>query len=389
MTLVDPTGKLPGDPGFAGTELVLQLAPGTTLPADDYQIYMPNTGPTAIFDIFGNQLDGEFLGNLTPTGNNYVATTSFDGYTSSPITATGNLPAAGLRRPDRQRYRRRVSQYRLNDLSGDGVAGGAFMTGFTVVPTGNVIYARPGYVENPLNPATYSNGSLAKPYPVLAPQATANAINGGNLNSPSNFFNFNPANDLAGIGHFAELGVLRRVQLAANGPVVIVALPATPQIDPVTGAITVPTFVLQSSTDGSASVPFDTTLVFDPGSILKLQNASLFVQNQGSALQALGQPATTSVIFTSYNDSSVGTTTGATGTTPRGGDWGGIVFRNYDEAANSDAVPGRRHAPGPNGQPAVSGAERRRVVPQLRRGPLCRRRRPRHQRHPLRRDHPL
>ena len=33
---------------------------------------------------------GEFLGNLTPTGNTYVANTSFNGYTSSPSTATGN-----------------------------------------------------------------------------------------------------------------------------------------------------------------------------------------------------------------------------------------------------------------------------------------------------------
>ena len=105
VSLVDPTGKLPGDPGFAGTELVLQLASGVTLAPDDYQLYIPNSGPNAIFDIFGNQLDGEFLGNLTPTGNNYVANTKFDGYTSSPVTATGQLPVAGLRRPDRQRYR--------------------------------------------------------------------------------------------------------------------------------------------------------------------------------------------------------------------------------------------------------------------------------------------
>ena len=35
-------------------------------------------------------------------------------------------------------------------MSGDGVAGGAFMTGFTVVPYGNVVFARPDYVENPL-----------------------------------------------------------------------------------------------------------------------------------------------------------------------------------------------------------------------------------------------
>ena len=203
----------------------------------------------------------------------------------------------------------------MNDLSGDGVAGGAFMTGFTVAPSGNIIYARPGYVENPLNPATYANGSLAQPYPVLAPQATANAINGGNLNSPSNFFNFNPANDLAGIGHFADSAFYAASVLAANGPVIIIALPATPQIDPVTGAITVPTFELQSPTNGSASVPFDTTLDFDPGAILKLQNASLFVQNQGSALQALGT-GNNQVVFTSVNDTSVGTGTGATGTAP-------------------------------------------------------------------------
>ncbi len=60
--------------------------------------------------------------------------------------------------------------YRQNDMSGDGVAGGAFMAGFTVVNYGNVVYARPDYVENPLLPSTLSNGSLANPYPVLAPE---------------------------------------------------------------------------------------------------------------------------------------------------------------------------------------------------------------------------
>ena len=55
-------------------------------------------------------------------------------------------------------------------MSGDGVAGGAFMTAFTVVPYGNVVFARPDYVENPLVPSTLSNGSLANPYPVLAPE---------------------------------------------------------------------------------------------------------------------------------------------------------------------------------------------------------------------------
>ena len=64
---------------------------------------------------------------------------------------------------------------------------------------------------------------------------------------------------------------------------------------------------------------------------LKAENASLFVQNQGSALQTQGT-ASDPVTFTSYNDAGVGgATNGNPDTTPNAGDWGGIVFRNYDE----------------------------------------------------------
>ena len=67
---------------------------------------------------------------------------------------------------------------------------------------------------------------------------------------------------------------------------------------------------------------------------LKLQNASLFVQNQGSALQALGGPnPNQQVFFTSLNDSSVaGNSNPGSGASPQGGDWGGIVFRNFNQA---------------------------------------------------------
>ena len=46
------------------------IAAGSTLPADYYRLYMPNQvdaggTDTRIFDIYGNQLDGEFLGNQT------------------------------------------------------------------------------------------------------------------------------------------------------------------------------------------------------------------------------------------------------------------------------------------------------------------------------------
>ena len=101
-------------------------------------------------------------------------------------------------------------------------------------------------------------------------------------------------------------------------------------------------------------------LVFQAGSTLKLQNSSLFVQNQGSALQAQGTVANP-VNFTSYNDASVG---GATNnnpdTTPHSGDWGGIVFRNYDDAIASQqqTVPGRRHPGRPQRRRRPSPASR-------------------------------
>src|SRR5262249_37748674 len=143
-------------------------------------------------------------------------------------------------------------------MSGDSVAGGAFMTGFVVVPSGNVVYARPDYVEDPLQPSTAPDGTLAKPYPVLAPQAAPNSLNSstlnnGNpnegLNSSVNFLSgFNPIYDRAGIGRFARSAFYAASQLSSNGPVVVVALPGTPQLNPVTGVVNQQTFVLQAPT---------------------------------------------------------------------------------------------------------------------------------------------
>lgn len=317
------------------TRLVLELAPGTQLAPDKYRIYMPNTGAAAIRDVFGNLLDGEFLGNQTATG-----------------TYETLLPDG---------------QYRGNDLSGDGVPGGAFTTGFVVVPNGNVIFARPDYVEDPLNSSTYSDGSLARPYSVLAPQAST--AGGNNANNPANFFNFNPTFDRAGIRRFATSAIFAAQQAAANGPVVLVALPAPLQRDPVTGVVGQRTFVLQAPAgadpivnDGSTSVPFNTTLVFAPGSTLKLSNASLFVQNQGSALQAIGGANPRDrVVFTSYADDTVSGDNNNDGssTVPRGGDWGGIVYRNFDNVSNNRnlSFPVDGLLRGPSGQGARSGAD--------------------------------
>ena len=278
-------------------------------------------------------------------------------------------------------------------MSGDGVAGGAFTAGFTVVNYGNVVYARPDYVENPLLPSTLSNGSLANPYPVLAAEgnpatAPSNPTHDPNSFEPdgvtlssslgglnSTFFyqpgNFIPAFDFSGDGKFEQSAFYAASQLSfvsafsAGGPVVVVALAGIPQRNPVTGNVTQASYVLQAPagnnsgvTNGSASVPFNTTLVFDAGATLKSQNASLFVQNQGSALQALGT-ATNPVTFTSYNDASIG---GATNdnpdTNPFAGDWGGIIFRNYNEtiAAQRVQFPVDGILIGAGGGAAVSGA---------------------------------
>ena len=325
-----------GQPGYQN-RLTLSIPAGTTLSPDDYRVYIPNTGNNALVDQFGNPLDGEFLGNPRSDGNGY-----------EDLLPNG--------------------QYRAG-LSGDGLPGGSFVTGFVVVPNGNIIYARPDYVDNPSLSTDDPDGSLLKPYPALAPEAVANAANGGNLNSVVNFgVNFDARYDRSGNGHF-DRSALYAAQLAsARGPVVVVALPASP-------GNTTQTFVLQAPAgtdpiinDGSASVPKNTLLAFAPGSTLKLRNASLFVQQQGASLETLGGPNPgDKVTFTSYSDDTVlggsqqGDTNGdGNSTSPAGGDWGGIVFRNFDDTSNGGrAIP---QAPGPildpnNTRLGLSGAD--------------------------------
>ena len=351
-------------PGGSGNRLVLQLNSGFTLPADNYRVYMPNVDQTStggldtvVKDVYGNQLDGEFLGNKTTTADQGEFLT---------LPQYQNLQSDGTNRPD--------------DMSGDGVAGGAFMTAFEVVPYGNVIYAQPSFVENPLS-GVYSNGSMALPYPVLAPEGDPTSALASNpnhdpnlgLNNPAFFqpSNFNVSYDRSGDGKYEQSALYAAQQLSYNGPVVIVAEPGLPQRNPTTGVISVSSFVLQAPAgsnstinNGSASVPYDTTLVFQAGSTLKLQNASLYVQNQGSALQADGS-ISNQIYFTSYNDASTlvgGPSNGNPDTTPHAGDWGGLVFRNYDEAApgnlnTNSPFPVDGTLKGANGGLAVSGAD--------------------------------
>jgi hypothetical protein len=342
VTLINSIpGAIFGQPGFQN-RLLVQLPAGTTLPADSYRLFMPNSGGNAVVDLFGNLLDGEFLGNSDGKGG-------FEAL----------LPNGQFR----------------SGLTGDQIPGGAFETGYVVVPNGNVIYARPDYVDVDFLTSDDPDGSLAKPYPTLAPEATATAANGGDLNSVVNFgTGFDPRFDRNQNGHFDRSALFAAQVASTRGPVVVVALPGAIQRDPVTGRVTQSTFVLAAPAGGtdpttnnaSASVPFNTTLVFDTGSTLKLQNASLWVQNQGSALQVRGGINDEDrVNFTSFSDDSIGGDTngdgapGAGGNRPGGGDWGAIGFRNFNQDGRTNRVPfpvdGRLK--GPNGTDARSGAD--------------------------------
>ncbi|MDW8077799.1 MAG: GEVED domain-containing protein [Thermoguttaceae bacterium] len=81
-------------------------------------------------------------------------------------------------------------------------------------------------------------------------------------------------------------------------------------------------------------VPRGVTVMIDAGAVFKLSGANIDVgsstegiDRSGGALQVLGTPYNR-VYFTSYYDETVGNDTDPQRTTPRQGDWGGLVFRN-------------------------------------------------------------
>lgn len=109
------------------------------------------------------------------------------------------------------------------------------------------------------------------------------------------------------------------------------------------GLGTLPGQILADGT--TLDVPRQVALMIDSGAILKLRKArigvgssSLGVNRQGGALQVLGTP-TMPVYFTSYLDESLGLDTFAPTTTPKPGDWGGLVYRN-----DLDNAEGRANA---------------------------------------------
>ncbi|MHC5544754.1 hypothetical protein ACYOEI_41505, partial [Singulisphaera rosea] len=222
------------------------------------------------------------------------------------------------------------------------------------------------------NPA---QGTVDSPFATFAPESIKTATNPtdpfGGPNDISNYTTFNANYDRNGDGKFERSAFYAAQALTArdNSPVVIIALPGILQRNPITGASQQATYVLQapagsnSYNDGSASVPFDTMLVMTAGTTVKLQNATLYVQNQGSSLQLLGGAnPNQQVTFTSLNDTlPLGSTT--TGTPVKSGDWGGIKITNFDDKGSANHLRGFTTFPvdgllkGVNGAAAVSGAQ--------------------------------
>ena len=84
---------------------------------------------------------------------------------------------------------------------------------------------------------------------------------------------------------------------------------------------------------GNMDIPKDVMVMIDAGAILKFQDSfigagssSLTVDRGGASLQVLGTPFQ-DVILTSWRDETTGGDTTPIPTTPRAGNWGGIVFR--------------------------------------------------------------
>lgn len=93
--------------------------------------------------------------------------------------------------------------------------------------------------------------------------------------------------------------------------------------------------VVGTLSDGARlNVPRGVTLMVDAGAVFKLWRSTIsvgssavLVDHSAAALQILGTPGN-SVVFTSYDDQSIGVDTNPLNTTPDPGDWGGIIIRN-------------------------------------------------------------
>jgi subtilisin-like proprotein convertase family protein/methionine-rich copper-binding protein CopC len=170
--------------------------------------------------------------------------------------------------------------------SGDGKEGGNYATGFIV--TDNFVFAQSNFQPDPLRPPI---GSSVNPFSTI--QSALNSV----------------------------------VQ-PLNEPTVVVLRPGagTPYvIEPPGGGL-----------DGTVRIPGFTTMVVEPGTVIKLRAANIDVGGPvaqlaaGAALQLRGEGTIRPIIVTSLKDDQIGGDTNGDGnnSVAQAADWGGIVFRD-------------------------------------------------------------
>ena len=101
--------------------------------------------------------------------------------------------------------------------------------------------------------------------------------------------------------------------------------------------------------DGTTfEIPQNVSVVIDAGALLKLRDSKIVAGSESvdedrslASIQVLGTPEA-SVIFTSYDDESVGLDTNPIDTSPVAGDWAGIEIRNDVDYAEGRPVWGKR-----------------------------------------------
>jgi subtilisin-like proprotein convertase family protein len=238
-------------------------------------------------------------------GRYYIGVSSTGNTNYSPI-----VPDSGMGGTTEGAYQLRLNFSRtpsgslLVDTTGtvldgdrDGVPGGTFNFWFNVGNASNTIYV------DKVAPTAGADGSLAKPYNNIA-VALAAATPGGIVRVVGNG---------GADGNLDTLGDNRAYEIGYDDTIT----PSVPLSD-----------------GTSLDVPQNVTLMIDAGAIFKLSeaniNAGSFSQGvdlAGGAIQVLGTPLR-SAIFTSYHNEQIGVDTNPRPTTPKPGDWGGLVFRH-------------------------------------------------------------
>jgi hypothetical protein len=187
----------------------------------------------------------------------------------------------------------------LLDGDGDGVPGGVYNYWFNVQDLSRHIFVDK---LSPVPPAQ-QDGSLSRPYSTIS--AALAAAGPGRIVRivGNNFEDDNPADPATLRNNIAyEIGYNRFGNPLSDG------------------------FKME--------VPKGVTVMIDAGAVFKLAGANIdvgssseLIDRSGGALQVLGTPLNR-VYFTSHYDETIGTDSDPQRTTPRRGDWGGLVFRN-------------------------------------------------------------